>query len=396
MNDSFDIITRFEDKPAIIDWKTKESITYCELISNEHTEGRIFFNDSSQIALAKNILVNIQHNTVCPIDFKLNHSNFLERKRLLNQYEANSAIELCTSGSTGTPKIVPLSKYNLYQGAKAISQSLNLTSSDVYLNVMPLFHIGGIMSMLACMITGGTMICLDNFDSDSFFDILSFEQRQPTWVYAAPTIYQLIVDNKRVANHTLRLMRSGAANLSHTLAVQMKEKFDCIVIPTYSMTECMPIASHSLNYDLSNPGTVGRACGCTIKMLRNNKLHTEGEGEVCVQGSQLMNEYKNASSDIFENYFKTGDLGNMSSTGILQLTGRAKEVIIKGGETVSPFEIEEFFLQHPDVNSCVCFSVQDKYYGENVAIQLKLSHHDVTSIESTICYGQTHKNAPIC
>mmetsp|Transcript_102546 Transcript_102546/g.289611 ORF Transcript_102546/g.289611 Transcript_102546/m.289611 type:complete len:1144 (-) Transcript_102546:47-3478(-) len=303
------------------------------------------------------------------------------------------ALLLRTSGTTSKPKVVPLSPCGLYVGAVCMGQGLRLTNADVSLNVMPYTHIGGIScSLLATLFSGGSVICAPIFDPMSFLNWL--ETLRPTWYYAVPTIHKAVALSARGLDgppkHNLRFIRSGAANLPDQDARDLRELFACTVLPTYSMSECMPIAQPPLEYDLGRPGSVGVPIACSLRIAGDSgSALAFGEvGEVCIRGPVVTCGYLDnaqANSECFHGdasegmWFRTGDIGYLDQDGFLYLTGRSKELIKRGGDQVSPYEVEEALLAHPAVETALVFGVPNDFWGEEVAaaVVLKSGHAPV-------------------
>mmetsp|Transcript_46518 Transcript_46518/g.108440 ORF Transcript_46518/g.108440 Transcript_46518/m.108440 type:complete len:1166 (-) Transcript_46518:152-3649(-) len=295
----------------------------------------------------------------------------------------DTSLLLRTSGTTSKPKVVPLTGHGLMTGAAAIAHGLALTPDDVCLNVMPYTHIGGIScSLLASIFSGSTVFCATTFDPALFLQWLA--DFSPTWYYAAPTIHKAVMlvasASPSPVKHCLRLIRSGAANLPHNDALELRRIFGCTVLPTYSMSECMPIAQPPLAYGLDKPGSVGLPIGASvcIAAVTGEVLPTGEVGEVCLRGPVVTQGYLEDSvansaaffqqeGDSSSSWFRTGDLGHLDAEGYLFLTGRSKELIKRGGDQVSPYEVEEVLLAHPAVSVCLVFGVPNEFWGEEVA-----------------------------
>jgi len=294
------------------------------------------------------------------------------------------ALLLRTSGTTGKSKVVPLQLRQLVHGAKAIAASMDLNSDDVCLNAMPLFHIGGIScNLLGSFISGGLMICCEKrFDPDTFAALMREGKlaKQPTWYYAAPSMHLALAEAGVVKGHSLRLVRSGAAALPPTLQQRLEDMFGlgCQVLATYSMTECMPIASpvprdfspkHS--FRCQPLGSVGRPIGPSVE-VRN--------GEIMIRGPLVTTGYLGVDSGWTEQgLFPTGDLGRLDENGFLWLQGRKKEVINQGGETLSPQELEEQVVGHQDVQEVAAYAVPHHRLGEAVALAVVLQRCQSTA-----------------
>ncbi|KAL5333336.1 hypothetical protein BJX70DRAFT_381365 [Aspergillus crustosus] len=265
------------------------------------------------------------------------------------------AILLFTSGTSGTKKLVPITTYNLFASAVFTMDSVSLNESSRCLNMMPLHHIGGMVrSLYAPMLAGSSIICCATFDANLFWDVI--EAHSPTWYYATPTMHQMILAESAhrpdaVSKSLIRFICNAGGGLPATLAVQLKEVFQCVVLPSYGMTECAPIAAPEKNYDLGRVGTSGRAVGPDVAILDGlgGTVSAGVTGRICVRGFPVFPGYLRAEgldTSVFDaaGWFDTGDLGHLDNEGYLFITGRSKEVINRGGEIISPLEVEDAIL----------------------------------------------------
>ncbi len=294
------------------------------------------------------------------------------------------ALVLHTSGTTSRPKIVPLRHENLVGSAANIVASLKLQPTDRCLNVMPLFHIHGLVAgLLAPLSAGGAVVCPPGFDPFKFFDWLN--GFSPTWYTAVPTMHQVILaraDRHKdvIERSSLRFVRSSSAALPTAVLEQLRELFGAPVIEAYGMTEAShQMASNPLPPDTQKPGSVGRGTGIEIGIMDDaGSLMPRGErGEVVIKGRTVMREYEGnpeANAKAFtDGWFRTGDQGYLDEDGYLFLTGRLKEIINRGGEKISPLEIDEVLLRHPAVAQAVAFAVPHDRLGEDVAAAVVLT-----------------------
>jgi len=295
----------------------------------------------------------------------------------------DAALILHTSGTTSRPKMVPLTQANLCASARNIVASLSLTADDRCLNVMPLFHIHGLVgAVLSTVAAGSSVVCAPDFHSLRFFDWL--EGFQPTWYTAVPTIHRAILARaaQKPGIHSrsrLRFIRSCSAALPPKLMTELEDEFRVPVVEAYGMTEAThQVSANPLPPGIRKPGSVGLPVGCEIAVLdKEGALLPTGEiGIVAIRGSNVIHGYKKdpqASKDCVNGgWFHTGDLGKLDSAGYLFLTGRSKEVINRGGEKVSPREVEEVLLEHPAVAQAVAFAAPNVELGEDVAAAVVL------------------------
>jgi acyl-CoA synthetase (AMP-forming)/AMP-acid ligase II len=294
------------------------------------------------------------------------------------------ALILHTSGSTGRPKRVPLTHAQLSISARNVAQTYRLTPQDVSLCVMPLFHVHGLVaSTLATLATGGTVVVPAKFNPLSFWRVAA--DYGATWYSAVPTLHQLLAARaqpgaKPAGAEKLRFIRSCSASLSPQLMSDLETAFGAPVLEAYGMTEAAhQMASNPLPPAAHKPGSVGPNTGTTqiAIMDGHGSLLAAGErGEVVIRGANVIRGYENnpeANASSFTNgWFRTGDQGYLDDEGYLLLTGRLKEMINRGGEKISPREIDEVLLGHPAVAEAVAFGAPHPMWGEEVAAAVVL------------------------
>jgi acyl-CoA synthetase (AMP-forming)/AMP-acid ligase II len=295
------------------------------------------------------------------------------------------ALILHTSGSTGRPKRVPLSHANLTISARNVARSYALTGDDVSLCVMPLFHVHGLVaSTLATLATGGTVVVPAKFSPLSFWRVA--QESGATWYSAVPTIHQLLLarvkpgDARPAGAEKLRFIRSCSASLPPQVMHDLEAAFGAPVLEAYGMTEAAhQMASNPLPPGSRLPGSVGRGTDVQISIRddQGRVVATGERGEVCIKGPNVITGYENNpeanATAFFEGgWFRTGDQGTLDAEGYLTLVGRLKELINRGGEKISPREIDEVLLTHPAVAEAVCFGVPHQTWGEEVAAAVVL------------------------
>ncbi|WFD31272.1 putative NRPS-like protein biosynthetic cluster [Malassezia sp. CBS 17886] len=299
----------------------------------------------------------------------------------------NQCLVLHTSGTSGTKKVVPYALRDLIIGAACVIQSWHLTPDMVNMNMMPLFHVGGIVRNLwAPVLSGGSTILCGGFDANVWWILTP--QLGATWYYAAPTMHHAILaarppEVNAAESLKIRMICNAAGGLLPSLATELRETFRCAVLPSYGMTECMPIASPPVTYKLDRPGCSGVACGPYISIRDAANLEQElpvgKTGNVCVRGLPTFSGYEKSSNpnvpldtSVFssEGWFDSGDCGHMDRDGYLFITGRSKEIINKGGEVVSPFEVEEAIMQacKDRVKQTLAFSVEHTVLQETIGV----------------------------
>ena len=296
---------------------------------------------------------------------------------------ADVALVLHTSGTTSQPKIVPLCQVNLATSAQNIVRAIGLSPSDSCLNVMPLFHIHGLMAaVLASVAAGGSVFCCPGFNALRFFAWL--DEAKPTWYTAVPTMHQTILaragrNRESIARAQLRLIRSSSASLPPQVMKDLEETFEAPVIESYGMTEAShQMASNPLPPKLRKAGSVGLAAGPEVEIMdsRGELLELGEIGEVVIRGENVFDGYENspqATADAFtEDWFRTADQGVIDADGYLAITGRLKELINRGGEKISPLEVDEVIMDHPAVAQVATFALPHDTLGEDVAAAVVL------------------------
>ena len=290
---------------------------------------------------------------------------------------------LHTSGTTSRPKMVPLSQANLAASARNIAGTLHLAPDDRCLNIMPLFHIHGLMApVLASLAAGGEVVCSPGFDALRFFSWLA--DTEPTWYSAVPTMHQAILaragrNEEAVGGNRLRFIRSSSASLPTAVMASLEEVFEAPVIEAYAMTEAAhQMCSNPLPPAARKPGSVGPAAGPEVTILDDQgcSLPAGAEGEIAVRGPSVTAGYVNnpeANKYAFHgDWFRTGDQGVMDDDGYVRVTGRLKEIINRGGEKIAPLEVDEALLAHHAVAQACTFAVPHAKLGEDVAAAVVL------------------------
>ena len=293
------------------------------------------------------------------------------------------ALVLHTSGTTSRPKIVPLRHANICASAQNIRASLQLTGQDRCLNVMPLFHIHGLVgAVLSTLAAGGSIVCTPGFQAARFFDWV--EEFQPTWYTAVPTMHQAVLEQAATRLESprrapLRLIRSCSASLPPSVMAEMERVFGVPVIESYGMTEAAhQMASNPLPPRPRKPGSVGIPAGPEVAIMdeTGSLLAPATTGEIVIRGENVMSGYENnprANEGAFCNgWFRTGDQGYLDEDGYLFITGRIKELINRGGEKIAPREVDEVLLEHPSVGQAVTFALPHRTLGEDVAVAVVL------------------------
>jgi acyl-CoA synthetase (AMP-forming)/AMP-acid ligase II len=304
------------------------------------------------------------------------------------------ALVLHTSGTTSRPKIVPLSHRNVGASATNIKSTLRLEQDDVCLNIMPLFHIHGLMaSVLATLASGASVCCAPPFDALRFYSWL--KEANPTWYTAVPTMHQAILSRAKhnegiIEKSRLRFIRSSSSPLPPQVLHQLEKTFDVPVVEAYAMTEAAhQMTCNDLPPGVRKPGTVGRAAGPEVAIMDESAadLLPKGQtGEIVIRGQNVTPGYENnpsANTDAFvDGWFRTGDQGFLDDDGYLTITGRLKEIINRGGEKISPREVDDVLMEHGSIQQAVTFAVPHRTLGEDIVAAIVLK--DGQSADATV------------
>jgi acyl-CoA synthetase (AMP-forming)/AMP-acid ligase II len=296
------------------------------------------------------------------------------------------ALILHTSGTTSRPKIVPLLQSNVAASAVNVRESLALTRDDCCLNVMPLFHIHGLIAAVSGSLAAGASIsCAPGFDALKFYSWL--EEVNPSWYTAVPTMHQAILARAPrnaaiIENARLRFLRSSSSSLPGPVMTELANTFGAPVVEAYGMTEAAhQMCCNPIEPGRQKPGAVGLPAGPEVRIAHEveNRL-INGVGEISISGSNVTPGYeanpeaneKNFFEAEGKRWFRTGDQGEFDEDGFLSLTGRLKEIINRGGEKISPLEVDGILSDHPAVGQCVTFAVPHAKLGEDVSAAVVL------------------------
>jgi oxalate---CoA ligase len=314
---------------------------------------------------------------------------------------SDTALVLHTSGTTSRPKIVPLSHANIAASARNIGATLRLTPQDRCLNIMPLFHIHGLIAAVSASLAAGASVhCTPGFNALRVFNW--FETVTPTWYTAVPTMHQAILsradrNQNTVAKMALRFIRSSSSSLPPPVMHELEKVFSAPVIESYGMTE----ASHQMTSNQLPPGTrksgsVGIAAGPEVGIMDNaSTLLPQGDvGEVVIRGDSVTQGYENNpeanATGFTDGWFRTGDQGVLDDEGFLTITGRLKEIINRGGEKIAPLEVDNVLMGHDAVTQAVTFAMPHKKLGEDVAAAVVLSESARTDEKSLRAFVAEH------
>jgi acyl-CoA synthetase (AMP-forming)/AMP-acid ligase II len=287
------------------------------------------------------------------------------------------ALLLHTSGTTRRPKQVPLLQRNLVASVRAIAAHYRLGPADVSYCAMPLFHVHGLIaSTLAQLAAGGSVVTPRRLSQRRYWQQAG--AHGVTWVSASPTIHTELIEHGTGPAPSIRFVRSCSSALSPVLFRRLEELYQAPVLEAYGMTEAShQMTSNPLPPGRRLPGSVGVPAGAEVRIVdkAGRDLPAGQPGEVAVRGPGLTPGYlgdaeANAES-FFDGWFRTGDRGLLED-GHLRLEGRIKELIIRGGENISPGEVEDALKAHPAVTDAVCFGIADDKYGQVVGAAVVL------------------------
>ncbi|GIZ44246.1 hypothetical protein CKM354_000745000 [Cercospora kikuchii] len=309
----------------------------------------------------------------------------------------DTALVLHTSGTTGRPKAVPLSHRNLTRTMLNIKNTYELSPADRTMLVMPLFHVHGLLAgFLAPLASGGSVIVPGAFSASTFWN--QFVTHKANWYTAVPTIHQILLKTPSAWPNpmpNIRFIRSCSSPLSPKVFHDLEAAFKAPVLEAYAMTE----ASHQMTSNplpskgKRKPGSVGIGQGVEVVILNaeGKKLPRGQQGEISIKGTNVTKGYINnekANQEAFtpDGYFRTGDQGYLDEDGYVIITGRIKELINKGGEKISPIELDNTLAQNPKVAEAVSFAIPDDLYGQDVGVAIVVKEGQNLSADELIQY----------
>lgn len=303
------------------------------------------------------------------------------------------ALLMYTSGTTGVPKGVVLTHANLIANARMISAEHKLTEADRVLGSLPLFHINGlVVTVLTPLIHGGSVAMTPRFSVESFWDHV--KQYECTWINGVPTIISYLLNHKVGPQpeelKNVRFCRTASAALSPDHLTGFQQRFGIGIIETMGLTEtAAPAFSNPYDPKKRRLGSVGKPSGTQAKIINEQgvELADYEHGEIILSGPNIMSEYykdpeRTAESFTTDGWLRTGDIGYRDSDGFYYIVGRAKELIIKGGENIAPREIDEAVVKHPSVLDAAAVGIPHPDYGQEIAVYLVLREEAVFDDQS--------------
>ncbi len=304
--------------------------------------------------------------------------------RLYEVDEEDPALLLYTSGTTGLPKGVILSHKNMVAGGQYVIEAHELTRDDVALCSLVLFHINAeVVSIMSTLVLGATVVVPHKFSVNDFWPLIS--EHRCTWFSVVPTIISYLVSGSEIQGQgyrleQLRFGRSASAPLPTALHKAFEEKFKVGIVETMGLTEtAAPVFSNPLDPAKRKYGSPGRAVGNQAKVIdgQDREAPRGVVGEIMIRGDNVMKEYYKAPEITAktlepDGWLHTGDLGYMDEDGFVFITGRLKELIIKGGENIAPREIDEAAYKHQAVLDAAACGIPDERYGEDILLCVTL------------------------
>jgi len=346
-----------------------------------HSGAQILFVSSKYIDLAQKIIANVSRNIeIIEIDKNIfvDQLEGTNNEKIWKIDQDDPALLMYTSGTTGKPKGVMLSHKNILAGGKNVALSHKLKTNDRALCVLPLYHINGaVVTVLGPLVSQSSLILCERFSVTNFWKFIS--TFNCTWFSIVPTIISSLLNkfsaeeiNSLNLSH-VRFGRSASAALAPETHRQFEEKFKITMIETMGLTEtCAPILSNPLPPGKIKYGSPGIPYGNKVKIVDSElqDVPRNTVGQICVKGANVMKEYyknpEETKKSFIEGWFLTGDLAIMDSEDYVFVRGRIKELIIKGGENISPREIDDVLYQYPDVIEAAAFAMPCSHYGEKI------------------------------
>jgi fatty-acyl-CoA synthase len=316
-----------------------------------------------------------------------------------------------TSGTTGFPKGATLTHKNILNNGRNVAICQNITHQDRLCIPVPLYHcFGMVMGVLGCVSHGATMI-LPSEAFDPATVLKTVEAEKCTSLYGVPTMFIAELGLPTISDYDLSTLRTGVMAGSPCPTETMKQVVEVMnmrdVTIAYGMTETSPVSMQTIATDsfekrVSTVGKVHPQVEVKIVDDKGEILPLDIQGEFCTRGYSVMSGYwadeeKTKGSIDSDGWMHTGDLATMDDQGYVCITGRLKDMIIRGGENVYPREIEEFLYQHPKILDVQVFGVPDNKYGEEICAWLVLKDGENSSAEEIkhFCTGQiAHYKVP--
>jgi long-chain acyl-CoA synthetase len=371
----------------------------------DHSDATIVFVTPDQLERLNAALVNVAREiqvVVCDVDAE----EFIAAPERMAEMppvsEDDDALMMYTSGTTGKPKGVVLTNRSVVSGGQFVSAAHELGPQDRVMASLPLYHINAqIVTATSSLVHGGSLVLPHRFGVSNFWSLVA--QYQCSWINLVPTMISYLLNGPERAEHDLdlsrvRFCRSASAPLPPSLHRAFEDRFKIGVIETMGLTEtAAPCFTNPLDSAQRKIGSPGRAFGNEAKIinLEGNALPSGETGEIMVRGPNVMKGYyknpdETARALTADSWLHTGDLGHMDENGFVFVTGRIKELIIKGGENIAPREIDEALLKHPAVLEAAAVGIPDQHYGQEIMVCIVLKAGEQCSEEDlrTFCRNE--------
>ncbi len=352
----------------------------------EHSEARVAFVDDAQLE---------SFNQIRPATLNLFASSG-ESAQLHDIAPADDALLMYTSGTTGRPKGVVHTQSSLLAGGWTVSVAHELTPQDRGMGVLPFYHINGLcVSVMGSLVSGGSLAMVSKFSASKFWDQAA--SAGITWFSVVPTIISHLLHGAAEPEPALKAQLRFARSASSALAIEtqraFQERFGLAIVESLGLTEtAAQCLVNPLDPALHKIGSAGQAISNEARIANESgeECVRGVEGEIQIRGPNVMKEYlrnPDATSGTFHgDWLRTGDLGRMDDDGYVFVTGRLKELIIKGGENIAPREIDEALYEHPDVVEAAAFARPCDRYGERVEAAVRLSDTSTTSSSELLAF----------
>jgi len=359
-----------------------------------HSDAKIIFVSSKYLDLAQRITSKVSRDIEI---FEISKDTFVNQLETpyeeikVNTDQHDPALLIYTSGTTGKPKGVMLSHSNILAGGKNVVLSHKINTNDRALCVLPLFHINGaIVTIIGPLVSQSSLVICEKFSTTNFWKYIS--KFKCTWFSVVPTIISSLLNKysyDEISSLDLsfvRFGRSASAALAPETHKNFEQKFKIKMIETLGLTEsCAPILSNPLPPKKNKYGSSGIPYGNEVIIVDSKfkEISRNNVGQICVRGKNVMKVYyknpKETKKSFYKDWFLTGDLGLMDEESYVFVKGRIKELIIKGGENISPREIDDILYQHPAVLEAAAFATKCEHYGEKIEAGIVLKKNQKVS-----------------
>ena len=364
----------------------------------EHSGARYVFLDQERTELldAARALFPLSINTVTVGDRgEIEHSWGQPATGLNDVAASDDALLMYTSGTTGLPKGVLHSHASLLAGGWTATLAHELTSSDRAMCVLPIYHINGLcVTIMGPLVSGGSAVVCERFSTSQFW--IQCRDHEATWFSVVPSLISYLVhgdaEPSRAVRERIRFGRSASSALAPDVQIAFESRFGIPIIETMGLTEASAqILSNPMPPGVRKPGSPGIAYGNDVAILSSEltPLPPGEVGEIAVRGPNVMRGYfkdpvATAESLTDDRWLRTGDLGSIDDDGYVYVTGRLKELIIKGGENIAPREVDEALYSHPDVIEAAAFPRACERYGERVEAAVRLREGTQVSADQLV------------